>query len=461
MERTHLLFLNDWLIDSDRKPLIIRGARQVGKTWIVRHFAQLAEKKLIELNFEKMPKLAIAFESNDPEQILTELSVNLNTTIDPEQCILFLDEIQGAPELIAKLRWFAEEMPTLPVIAAGSLLEFTLADHSFSMPVGRISYMHLEPLSFMEFLRAHSLDKLIDFLQKYSLSNPMPITIHEQLSKLFREYTLIGGMPAAITKWLDSKSFQEVNKKHNDLLETYKDDFSKYKSRISVEALDEALLSVPKQLATKYVYSKATTSVSQHSIKQALSLLNKSRVSSPVIYSSGNGAPIGAEINRKYFKEIFIDVGLASTCLGLELTQINYVDELSLVNKGGIAEQVAGQLLRTIIPAYKEPKLYYWQRTEKGAEAEIDYLIQHKSQIIPIEVKAGKTGTLKSLHYYMNQKNSNIAVRINSDFPSITDIKVKNHLGKPVEYTLISIPFYLISELHRILDSFQTEQNNF
>jgi predicted AAA+ superfamily ATPase len=232
----------------------------------------------------------------------------------------------------------------------------------------------------------------------------------------------------------------------------YRDDFSKYKTRISISALDETLLSVPQQLTKKYSYSKVSSEINSSTVKQALYLLNKARICTPVVYSAGNGVPLGAEINKKYFKEIFVDVGLCSACLGLELTQLNKVDELIMINRGGIAEQVAGQLLRTLSPAYIEPKLYYWQRTEKDAEAEVDYLIQHKNIIIPVEVKAGSTGTLKSLHLYMAIKKYKTAVRINSDLPSRTEVNVRISADQAVNYTLTSIPFYLMSELHRLID---------
>ncbi len=452
MQRRHLSYLIQWLHSHDRKPMVIRGARQVGKTWIVRECARLSQKRLIEVNFEERRDLISLFQTNDVKQILKDLSAALLMPIKPEDCILFLDEIQAVPELIAKLRWFAEKLPILPVIAAGSLLEFVLADHSFSMPVGRITYMHLEPFSFLEFLTALDLQPLVDYVESYSLSKSIPIVIHEQLSKLFKEYVLVGGMPAAVSNWCSEQSFQSVNLKHHDLLTTYRDDFSKYNTRILISTLDETLLSVPQQLAKKYSYSKVSADINSSSVKLALNLLNKARVCSPVICSAGNGVPIGAEINKKYFKEIFVDVGLCSTCLGLELNQISKVDELIMINRGGIAEQVAGQLLRTLFPPYVEPKLYYWQRTEKGAEAEVDYLIQHGSTIIPVEVKAGSTGTLKSLHIYMGLKKFTTAVRINSDLPSQTDIDVNISADQSVRYILKSIPFYLLSELHRLID---------
>ena len=197
MKRALLDYLNTWLISSDRKPLIIRGARQVGKTWLVRHFAKQSGKQLIELNFEKQPSYISLFSSNDPQRILLNLSAAIGRKIDIQNSLLFLDEIQTAPELFSKLRWFAEDLNQLPVIAAGSLLHFVLAQHSFKMPVGRISYLHLEPLSFEEFLLAKDKTALYEYILEYDFNIDIPTIIHEDLTTLFKEYLLIGGLPAA------------------------------------------------------------------------------------------------------------------------------------------------------------------------------------------------------------------------------------------------------------------------
>ena len=162
--------------------------------------------------------------------------------------------------------------------------------------------------------------------------------------------------------------------------------------------------------------------------------------------------PLGAETNDRYFKMIFLDVGLCSAQLGLTLTELQSLQEIDLINKGGIAEQVAGQILRTAFPFYKDPSLYCWMRKEADASSEVDYIVSHNNKIIPIEIKAGTTGTLKSLHYFMGRKKYDLAVRVNSDYPSIVDVRVKDTTGKPVHYKLLSIPFYLLGQIHRLID---------
>jgi predicted AAA+ superfamily ATPase len=453
IERTAVRDLEKWFDSKNRNPLIVRGARQVGKTWLIRHFAAIKKKKLIELNFEKNPAHKSLFSSNHPKEILLNLETIFNEKINNHSSLLFLDEIQAAPEMLAKLRWFAEEMPGLPLIAAGSLLEFTLADHQFSMPVGRVNYMHLEPLSFEEFLLANQKELLCDYIKSYHLKVEIPESIHEQLLLLFKEYVIVGGLPAVTSSWITSRSLSEVNQIQHDLWNTYRDDFAKYKGKLNTEKLDEVLKSIPTMLGQKFVFNRVDSSLQSKAIKQILSLFDKARICHHIWSCSANGVPLGAQIKEKYFKEIFLDTGLCCAALGINYTAVSSIKDIILINSGGIAEQVVGQLLRTIEPYYIEPALYCWHREEGQSNAEIDYIIQHGNNVIPIEVKAGSTGSLKSLHLFMGLKKTKIAIRINSDFPTLTQVKTKNPLdgSNVVEYNLFSLPFYLIGQIQRLL----------
>ncbi len=452
MIRNHTSFLIEWLNSRKRKPLVIRGARQVGKTWLIRDLAHSQGWQLIELNFEKRPTLETLFSSNDPKEILTNISASIGQKIEPQRAILFLDEIQVVPRLLEKLRWFAEDMPELAVLAAGSLLDFTLAKHEFSMPVGRISYMYLEPFSFEEFLDAIGQNELRSYLQNYDLNLKIPEAIHSQLIKFIKEYLVVGGMPAAVSSWASQSDPQTVNQIQFDLLTTYRDDFAKYSGRLNIERLEEIMSSVPRQLGNKFVYRNANSEVNIPPLKQALDLLCKAKVCHRIIDTAANGLPLDAEADEKFLKVIMLDCGLCSASLGLALHQIVGLSELSMINNGGMAEQLVGQLLRTILPAYIPPSLYYWQRKKKGSVAEVDYIIQHENQVIPLEVKAGSTGTLKSLQQFMIEKKKAVAVRINSDFPSLCTVNTKDHAGTNFEYKLLSIPFYLIGQLHRLIN---------
>lgn len=452
MKRKYLKDLQAWIKGSLCKPLVIRGARQVGKTWLVRHFAEEQNLQLIELNFEKRPELASFFETNDPKAILLNLESAFGVKIEPSKSLLFLDEIQAVPELFAKLRWFAEDLPELPVIAAGSLLEFVLEKHTFSMPVGRINYLYMEPLSFEEFLLANDKHSLVAYIESFRWGTQIPEALHLQLMQIFKEYLFIGGMPEAVASWTIDRSLTKISQIHQDLLGTYRDDFAKYSGRIDTARLEDAMTAIPRLLGEKFIYSKVNPHVQSHSVKQALDLLCKAKICHKVMSCHANGIPLGSEIDEKFFKVIFIDVGLCNAALGLTFNQINSVDEVVLINKGAIAEQVVGQLLRTIDPSYIPPDLYYWVREEKIASAEIDYLIQRGTDLLPIEVKAGRTGTLKSLHIFIGLKNLKIGIRFNSNVPNFSLVQTKNSFGTLVKYSLLSLPFYLVGQIQRLMD---------
>jgi predicted AAA+ superfamily ATPase len=452
MRRKALTYLQQWLSSNDRKPIVIRGARQVGKTWLIRELAKVSNKQLIELNFENTPQFASLFVSNDPQKIITNIESALNCRIIPEQTILFLDEIQAMPELLSKLRWFYEQLPQLAVASAGSLLEFTLAEHKFSMPVGRISYLHLEPLSFEEFLLAKQENKLYEYIQSFQWQDVIPELIHHKLLELFKQYIIIGGLPTAVASWIKNNSLPEVDQLHHELLATYRDDFNKYSGKIPTIRLEETLTAVPEMLGKKFIYSKVNQDIRTINVKNALELLVKAKLCHKVISTAANGIPLAAELNRKFFKVIGLDVGLISTALGLKLAFLNTISNVDLINKGAIAEQIVGQLLRTTDPDYIEPQLYYWVREQKDTAAKLDYVIQHQNKVVPIEVKAGSTGSLKSLHLFMKLKNLTTAIRVNLAPPNISPVTTKMPNNATISYKLISIPTYLLGQLHRLLE---------
>lgn len=453
MDRTCMEFLKKWLVSPRRKPLVIRGARQVGKTWIVRYLAESQKLKLVEFNFEKNPSYAGLFESNNPHEILERIEERFSQKIDPSTSLLFLDEIQTKPELFQKLRWFYEDMPELPLIATGSLLEFMLGSHDMSVPVGRVSYAYLEPLSFIEFLQAQKKSQMVDLIKTYTWDRKINDVTHEELMRLFKEYVFIGGLPEAVASWVEQRSLDTIRDVHRDLLGSYRADFSKYGGKIAPEILNEVIDAIPHFLGKKFVYSHVDAAADSRKIKEAFNLLCLARVGHKVKCTAANGVPLGAEINTKTLKAILLDVGLCSAALDLRLKALEDIEELDMVNKGGIAEQAAGQLLRTIDPCNVEPALYYWVRHEAGSDAEIDYVIQHSNQLVPIEVKAGSTGTLKSLHLFMKLKGLKTAFRIYSGLPRRDDMSIKDPgAEQEIAYRLSSIPFYLISEIHRLIE---------
>ncbi len=440
--------LDEWLNQKGRKPLVIRGARQVGKTWIVRDLVKRAKLNLIEVNFEWNPAFAQHFTTSDPEEILKNLGAELGQRIDPGASLLFLDEIQVAAEVLAKLRWFRERLPELPVIAAGSLLDFVLADHSFSMPVGRISYLHLEPLSFLEFTMAIGNAPLAEALREASPGHPLNDALHTKSIGLYKAYCLSGGMPESVKKWQDSADPGACLSVQQDLLATYNDDFHKYGKNTS--RLQKTMRSISEQLGNKFVARRAEEGTASQEIKKSLELLCKARVASMVRHSAGNGIPLGAEGNERLFKVLMLDIGLVAAQLGLARMRPEDIDRLVFQNKGALAEQFAGQQLRVALARQGNPELYYWQRTG-GRQGEIDYLVQSGGSVVPIEVKSGTAGSMKSLHQFMFDKQLATAVRLDMNNFSTMPVNIKTTQGDPVQYTLHSIPIYLAERVIEIL----------
>lgn len=452
MYRQLLIYMQNWLHNSQRKPLVLRGARQTGKTWLVRELAKKENFQLIELNFEQKRHLATHFASNEPDTILLNLESALNININREKCILFLDEIQIVPELLAKLRWFYELMPELAVIATGSLLEFVLESHSFSMPVGRISYCFLEPMGFEEFLLAKNETHLLQAIKNFDLKKPFNDALHTKANQLFKEFMMVGGMPEAVSDWTSHRSLTTLAEKHSNLIQTYKDDFTKYDSKLDLQYLEEVFNHIPATLGKKFVYSHVNKAAKQSSIKNALNLLVKARLVNKVLSAYANGIPLGAEVNHKLFKTILIDVGLVSTMLGVKLYQFQTIDDILLINNGSLAEQVVGQLLRLLNPHFIDPRLYYWSREAQSSSAEVDYLLQYNQTLIPVEVKAGSAGKMRSLQQFFYEKPWTFAIRIYSGSTHKQIIKSQTTQGHTIHYELLSIPFYLISEIERFIE---------
>ena len=462
MLRSRSADLNAWADKPNRKPLVLRGARQVGKSWLVRSWGAQRFGRVVEVNLERRPETTACFTDNDPKAVLQRLEVQLGQRIPADgSALLFLDEIQAVPEVLAKLRWFAEEMPQLPVIAAGSLLDFTLADHRFSMPVGRISYLHLEPMGFIEFCHACGEEPLARWLDESltvsAIRSGVPADLHDKAIALFRAWVLVGGMPAAVEAFARERSYLPVADVHRELLATVRDDFAKYADRVHHRRLASVLDSVPNQLGHKFTYAKVDREERSAALKQALDLLTLARVCHRVISTPGRGLPLGAGAEAKTMKVIHLDVGLASSALRLDLAALERADDLDLVNEGAIAEQAVGQLLRLIGHGNEEPALWYWSREARSSAAEVDYLAAPTGHVLPIEVKAGTGGAMRSLHVFMADRKLAWAARFNSAAPMVQVIDTTAATGEPVHYSLLSLPAYAVECLPRLAREMDAE----
>jgi predicted AAA+ superfamily ATPase len=457
LERLEINYLKSWATEPKRKPIVIRGARQVGKSTLVREFARLNDYSLVEINFERNPEYREAFTSRDPALILTALRLLTGQSIEAGSTLLFLDEIQAAPEVLLALRYFYEEKPALHLIAAGSLLEFTLAEAQFSMPVGRVEYLHLGPMQFEDFLEAMGHPELSSLIRSISLTDlsnkPIPRPVHDKLLSLLRQYWVIGGLPEAIATYAQSGDFSQVARVQHSILATYRDDFNKY-SRGSLKGRVQLVFDqLPVVTGQKFKYAQVSKDHKAAELAAALDQLCMARVAHRVCHTSANGVPLGAEVNKKFFKTLYLDVGLTCAALRLNVLDLNKKD-LTLINNGAIAEQFIGQHLLYSGPFYETPALHYWVREAKSAAAEIDYLITSGQEIVPIEIKAGTTGSLKSLHQFLKEKQRGFGLRFNADVPSLLSNTTTLTDTTSIQFELLSLPLYMVGQGRRLVHAY-------
>ena len=402
--------LLEWKYSPRRKPLLIRGARQVGKSTAVRELAKQF-RYFVEINLEKQPDLRQLFPENiDVKKTCEKLSGTLAIPIVPGETLLFIDEIQACREAIMSLRYFKEDYPELHVIAAGSLLEFSLEELS-SFAVGRIRSLYMYPFSFDEFLMAQGLDLMVKYKNNASSEEPLNDKAHKDLIDQLRTFYLVGGMPAAVTEWIETHSYIEVSHVHNDIIDTYQDDFSKYKKRVAPVLLRQVLRSVALQAGTKFVYSTAANDIRSSIIKDALHLLTLAGLITPVKHTDGTGVPLGAEENDKYVKYLFFDLGVMQTMLKIPSEKILLASNVEFVNKGSASEMFVGLEMQKYHDCFQKAELYYWQNSTKNSSAEVDYLRTRNGIVLPVEVKASTQGSMQSLWIFMRKRKLHIAIR--------------------------------------------------
>ncbi|MBN2802358.1 MAG: AAA family ATPase [Deltaproteobacteria bacterium] len=450
MYRKYTEILCDWKERSNRKPLVIRGARQVGKTYLIREWARKHFENYIELNFDETPSLNKLFVSDDVNAILQNISLQSDVEIVSGKTLIFLDEIQRAPELFAKLRYFYEKRSDIHVVVAGSLLDFMLSNHTFSMPVGRIEYLHMGPMDFKEYLVAAGAKRLHDYLCEYQIDMQIPKPVHDKLLTHLRTYMSIGGMPAAVREYIESNSPKQCEMELSSILNTYGDDFSKYQQKVDVDKLRLILDKVPGLVGKKLKYTDISRDDKSAKIKTGLNQLELARILYKVHHSAGNAPPLRAEKKERDYKLLFLDIGLLMRSLGLNILHLQE-DNFLISNSGALTEQFIGQQWLSQQQSYDLPELYYWNREKTGTSAEVDYLFQIDGIIVPVEVKAGTTGSLKSLHVFAAEKQSPVAVRYNLCEPSVTEVTSRIPGKKQHTFKLLSLPLYLVSETERLL----------
>jgi hypothetical protein len=436
MKRSLESLLVSWKDGKHPLPLLLRGARQVGKSFLATEFGKKYFQDVAVIDFEQKPELKRIFSSKDPKEIILKIEFSLKQKIVLGKTLIFLDEIQECPDALLSLRYFKEQMPKQHIIAAGSLLEFLLHDESFSFPVGRVDFLYLRPFSFVEFVEAVD-PFLLPYLESFTLYSRPDEVQHKMFLHLVRRYLLIGGMPDAIKSSIEDASLLECVKVQNRLLQSYESDFGKYAPHTKHGLLHLIFQKAPSLVAQNLKYSRLDPDRRSRELKPALNLLFHTGLLKPCYFSSSSGIPLHAYIKDEKFKLYFLDVGLLQAATKVD-PMVLLEGQITQINSGMIAEQFVAQEMIAYYDPTMNPYLIFWE-TEKGGQAEVDFVISHKNHIIPVEVKSGSTGSLRSLKSFMSQKHSPFGVRI-------SDQNLSFHDG------VLSIPFYLITLLPKLID---------
>jgi predicted AAA+ superfamily ATPase len=402
--------LTAWRKEKTGKPLLVRGARQVGKSTAIRELSKQFDYYL-EVNFEEQRQVHKLFEGDlNPKELCENLSILYNVPIIPGKTLLFFDEIQACIPAISSLRFFYEKYAELHVIAAGSLLEFALAEIP-SFGVGRIRSLFIYPLSFDEYLEAIGEKMLLEAKRKATVSNPLAEPLHQKLLNHVKRFLILGGMPEVLASYVQNNSINQCGQVLDDLITSLKTDFAKYRKRVPFLRVSEVFDSVVRQSGNNFVYTKAATEANLKQIKEAVDLLIMAGLVIPVTHTAANGLPLGAEINPKKQKMLLLDTGIFQRLLGLDISEILFEDNFDLINKGAIAEQYVGLEILKSLSCYRQENLYFWHREAKSSNAEVDYIVQQGQNIVPIEVKSGKKGSMQSLFIFLKEKNVSVGVR--------------------------------------------------
>jgi predicted AAA+ superfamily ATPase len=402
LERLITKKLLHWKNQEHRKPLMLRGARQVGKTWSLMDFGRQYFNGSVHLvDLEKHPDWHRLFDRNlEASRICSDLEILLNASIVPGRDLLFFDEIQACPRAVMALRYFYEEMPQLHVIAAGSLLEFVMRDIVF--PAGRIHMLHMHPMGFIEFLRATGKSKaaesLLDVPQKLS------DTVHEALLEELRRYLFIGGMPECVLRYSETGSMRDAFEVQADLVIGFRQDFSKYAPLADKKCMNAVLASTAQNVGRQVKYARMAEGFSNPTIKKAFDLLQQARLVRKVGSVNPPAIPFGASVSEKQFKAVLVDIGLMQHLCGMPVDAEFQKKDLLSIHEGAMAEQFVGQEFL----AAGQSELFYWQRGNKSSTAEVDYILAREGRVSPVEVKSGPSGRLKSLHLFLKQYNDSL-----------------------------------------------------
>jgi predicted AAA+ superfamily ATPase len=433
MKRQIFADLLRWKHDKTRKPLILKGARQVGKTYILTTFGTSEYDNVAYVNFENSPHLHQLFaESLKPQDIIKILSIEFSINILPGKTLIIFDEIQECPAALNSLKYFNESASEYHICAAGSLLGVTLAN-SKGFPVGKVDFLNLYPLSFSEFLQAKGEDKLIQYLEDIHAITPLVSVLHEKLIKFFKEYLYTGGMPEAVLEYVTSGDLERIRAIQIKLLNAYRLDFAKHALPNIIMKINQVWDVVPSQLAKenkKFIYSVIRKGARAQEFEVAIQWL----VEAGLIYKVYNVAapklPLNAYADHNIFKIYLVDVGLLGAMANLSAKTIMYGHEIFQEFRGTLVENyVAQEMMR------QNHDLFYWS---SAGEAELDFLVQHEDKIIPVEVKSGASSRKKSLLTYIKKYQPHLTMRASP-------------MNLKLDGQVLNCPLYLIGNLVKLL----------
>lgn len=406
MKRDRLHDLEVWRDDKHRKPLLIRGCRQVGKSWLIREFGKQFDN-FIEINFEKN-KLIHQYFTGDLNVyvILEKIALYTGIQIDPGKTLLFFDEIQACEGALQALRYFKEDKPDVHIIAAGSLLDFAL--DKLGIAVGRFQFMQLFPLSFGEFLTVLDQHHLREFLFKQT-EDPV---IASKLMDHYRNYVWLGGMPAVVDAWISERDSVLCQRLQDEIIESYRIDFHKYAKQHEVSHVTKVFDAIPAIIGRKFVYSQIDQDSRSEVIKKALQLLQTAGIATLCYHTSAQQLPLSATQNDKKFKVYFFDIGIAQRLLGFDIKKAT-LNLQQQANQGEMTEQFVAQEILAYSEFHKHTPLHYWHREEKSSNAEVDFIVVKNGNIVPVEVKLSTKRTMKSLHLFLDSHpNSAFGLKI-------------------------------------------------
>lgn len=440
--RDALQVLEKWSEAPERKPLVIRGARQVGKSCLVEMFARRYSRRAI-LNLERPSHAELFRKKLDLHELLQSILLECSVPPGAEPLLVFIDEIQEVPEAVAMLRFFMEERPDIHVIAAGSLLEIAIERAHISFPVGRVQYLYLRPFTFREFVDAMGIPGLLDALSEV----PVPVFAHGKLLELFHMYACVGGMPEAVSTYISSgMDITATNLVYADLFASFHDDIGKYgrnetMKRVLLHVCDHA----PFDAGSRIKFNGfGGSNYRSREVGEALRQLEGAMLVELVYPSTAVKEPL-EPAKRKSPRLHFLDTGLVSHRAGLQKDLLAPVD-LTDRHRGRVIEQIVGQELKAL-KMREDVKLVFWVREKAQANAEVDCLLRTRNGIVPLEAKAGASGKLRSLHQYMARSKSSLAVRLYAGEYSWHDV---SHEG--VSYRLINVPYYTIGTIEEHIE---------